>query len=749
MGIKLLLAIIAACLFTTLQAQKQVKPDVLVYKNTYIIGSQDSKNEIIAKAAHVIPTDNQYEALKDEFIGFVSFGPNTFTKLEWGSGKEDPKIFDLKHLDTDQWCAAIKSAGMKKVIFTAKHHDGFVLWQSRYTDHGIMSTGFKNGHGDILKDLSLSCKKYGLKLGIYLSPADLFQIEDKNGLYGNMSSFKNRTIPSQVNERPFKDKRQFQYRVDDYNEYFLNQLFELLTEYGPIYEVWFDGAHPKTKGGQRYNYAAWRDLITRLAPQAIIFGKEDVRWCGNESGMTRDTEWNIIPFDANPGEMEVFKDLTDEDLGSREKLYRAKYLHYQQAETNTSIREGWFYRDDLYQKVRSADDIFDIYERAVGGNSTFSLNIPPNREGRFSNEDVNVLAKVGQRIRDGYQKNLLNDSDVDKVLIDQDEKTAKEWKEGDLDLIMSLPKKIKFNRFVIQESIQTRGERIERHALDVWSEGQWKQVAMGTNVGYKRILRFPFQETDRIRLRILNSRANPTLVGIGAYNIPNRPPSLEIARNAEGKIVIMPIKSEFLWKPHHEDILKNMNSNFKIYYSEDGSTPSHSSKEYISEFESTSKFIKAVAIDNEGEQSVIAAKELGIPKVKWSLISVSSSMEGKNGQAIFDESADSYWQSDTTGINQYVVIDLGTSYSIAAFSYTPQRRHAEGMLQSGNISFSEDGKNWDKVENFEFGNLINDPTTRTYRLKNVKSGRFIKIASTFIAGGGKSLAIAELDVLTK
>ena len=178
--------------------------------------------------------------------------------MEWGNGMEDPKVFDLKELDTDQWCEAMKAAGMKLVILTAKHHDGFVLWQSRYTTHGIMSSNFQGGKGDIMKSLSESCRKYGLKLGIYLSPADLYQIESPDGLYGNLSKPTKRTIPREVEGRPFANTTRFEFVVDDYNEYFLNQLFELLTEYGPIDEVWFDGAHPKRKGGQQYDYHASR-----------------------------------------------------------------------------------------------------------------------------------------------------------------------------------------------------------------------------------------------------------------------------------------------------------------------------------------------------------------------------------------------------------------------------------------------------------------------------------------------------------
>lgn len=353
---KVLLPVLGILFMTDMYAQSSK----IRYANTIEVTANDTKETIINKAVHIIPTGNQWEALKNEFIAFIHFGPNTFTRMEWGNGKEDPKIFALKNLDTDQWCEAMKAAGMKMVIFTAKHHDGFVMWQSRYTKQGIMSSNFRNGQGDVLKDLSVSCQKYGLKLGVYLSPADMYQIENPEGLYGNLSKYTKRTIPREVPGRPFQNKTKFEFVVDDYNEYFLNQLFELLTEYGPIHEVWFDGAHPKRKGGQTYNYASWKKLIKTLAPNAVIFGREDVRWCGNEGGGTRATEWNVVTYPHNPDTASHFDDMTDIDLGSRDKLYAGKFLHYQQAETNTSIREGWFYRDDTRQKTRSTDDVFDI-----------------------------------------------------------------------------------------------------------------------------------------------------------------------------------------------------------------------------------------------------------------------------------------------------------------------------------------------------------------------------------------------------
>ncbi|MCL1668303.1 alpha-L-fucosidase [Elizabethkingia ursingii] len=452
----------------------------IIPANTIAIAPTDSKELIIEKAAHVIPTKNQLDALRNEFIAFIHFGPNTFTRMEWGNGMEDPKIFDLKELDTDQWCKSLKDAGMKMVILTVKHHDGFVLWQSRYTDHGIASTNFKNGQGDILKELSKSCQKYGLKLGVYLSPADLFQIENPKGLYGNLSQYTKRTIPREVPGRPFSNKTKFEFEVDDYNEYFLNQLFEILTEYGPIHEVWFDGAHPKTKGGQKYNYEAWKKVIHTLAPKAVIFGQGDVRWCGNEAGVTRKTEWNVLPFNNKDlTEITGLTDWEEDNIGRRDRLYNGHFLHYQQAEIDTSIREGWFYRDDVYQKVRSADDVFDIYERSVGGNATFILNVPPNREGKFSDQDVKVLSETGKRIRETYGKDLLKNAKGPKQVLDHNDTTYSLLNNNQL--IIETPTPVTVNRIVLQEAVSTHSERVENHAVDAWIDGAWKELAAATN----------------------------------------------------------------------------------------------------------------------------------------------------------------------------------------------------------------------------------------------------------------------------
>ncbi len=713
-------------------------------RNTIKIEASDSKEAIIEKASHVVPTANQLSALHNEFIAFIHFGPNTFTRMEWGNGMEDPKVFDLKELDTDQWCEAIKAAGMKMVILTVKHHDGFVLWQSRYTTHGIMSSNFRNGKGDVLKDLSESCRKYGLKLGVYLSPADLFQIEHPQGLYGNLSKYTKRTIPRQVEGRPFSNKTTFQFEVDDYNEYFLNQLFEILTEYGPIHEVWFDGAHPKTKGGQTYNYPAWKELIHKLAPQAVIFGREDVRWCGNESGNTRKTEWNVIPYQDNPNTMTQFSDLTDRDLGSREQLYKGKYLHYQQAETNTSIREGWFYRDDTHQRVRSTDDVFDIYERAVGGNSTFLLNIPPNREGKFSPADTKVLNETGQRIRDTYNLNLLANAGGPQQVLDNNPNTYLLLDKDPREIVLTTPTPITINRFLIQEAVATHGERVEQHTLEAYIDGGWKEIAHGTNIGYKRILRFPQVTTNKLRVRFPQVRFTPAISNIPAHYYDTRPPQVTSHRDYQGMVIIQPVQHEFNWNDHGENIASNLNAGYKIYYTTDGTEPTDKSAQYQEPFKMDAGQLKAVAILNN-LTGTVHTERYGFIKKEWKLLQASSESEKHAAALAFDEKPETYWSTKASG-KHYLAVDLSRTQTITGIAYTPQKENAEGMISKGVVQVSNDGKTWKEAGRFTFGNLINDPTKRYHDLPASVKARYLRIDVSEIAAGKNAASIAELDI---
>lgn len=733
--------LLGALLFSEVQAQQTDLP----FQSTIPIEKGDSPETILRKAAHVVPTPNQMKALQNEFIAFIHLGPNTFTRMEWGNGMENPEVFDLKELDTDQWCSALKEAEMKMVILTVKHHDGFVLWQSRYTQHGIMATNFREGKGDILQDLSKSCKKYGLKLGVYLSPADLYQIENAKGLYGNLSKYTKRTIPREVPNRPFKNKTKFEFEVDDYNEYFLNQLFEILTEYGPVDEVWFDGAHPKTKGGQKYNYPAWKKLIKALAPNAVVFGREDLRWCGNESGNTRATEWNVIPFSENPNTTSTFPDMTKDDLGSREQLYKGNYLHYQQAETNTSIREGWFYRDDTHQKVRSADDVFDIYERSVGGNSTFLLNIPPNRDGKFSPRDVEVLQEVGGRIKDTYGNNLLKNAKGPKQVLDNSNQTYLLLKPGQQDFVITTQTPVTINRLLIQEAIDVNSERVEQHAVDAWVDGAWKEIAHATNIGYKRILRFADVTTDKIRIRIPEARLTPAISNVSAHYYQSRPPQLSFKRQVNGLVTIEPLKQAFNWKSHGENTAANLNQGFKIYYTTDGTEPDVTSNEYTVPFRMDKGELKAISILNQ-QKGALHQEQLGFIKQGWKLLAASSEEQKQAASATFDENPDTYWTSKEGTEPPFIAIDLGKTNTLNGFAYTPQKQHAKGMIEKGVIKISNDGINWEIVENFIFGNLINDPVKRYHYFKKPVTSRYVRMEAIEIAANGKVATVAEIDL---
>lgn len=711
------------------------KEKVLTMKTNSTISI--SKNDvlvekIIEKAAHVVPTENQYNAFKNNFMAFIHFGPNTFTGREWGTGKENPKVFDLKTLDTDQWCKTIKAAGMTKIIITAKHHDGFCLWQSRYTKHGIMSTNFLDGKGDVLKSLSESAKKYNLKLGIYLSPADLYQIENKEGLYGNLSKYTQRTIPRKVTGRPFKDKRTFIFKVDDYNEYFLNQLFELLTEYGEIHEVWFDGAHPKRKGGQKYYATAWLKLIKTLAPKAVIFGKSDLRWCGNESGNTRKSEWNIIPYQKDPREengMGDKYDISSENIGSVEKLLTAHYLHYQPAEIDTSIRHGWFYRNDDEQQVRNANDVFDIYERSVGGNAILLLNIPPNKEGKFSDRDVKVLNEAGKRIKKTYGKNLLENVKGDALIFDNDIESYKVCKENKI--VFETPKPITINRLSIQEAIKTHGERVAVHRLEAWIKNSWKTVAKATNIGYKRTLRFQDITAKKFRLVIEKSRAIPAIANITAHYYKASPPTLYVQRNLKGMVSIKPKKHHFNWKSHGKSQAIQQ-KNFAIHYSIDRGKMITYKKPFFCESGTIKTF--AIVKNEKGETTTTV---LGIIKKDWII--------NHEANAAIDANKNTFWTSKEN--NKSLIIDLKKPKKIKGFAYTPQTFNKIGMIEKGTISLSKNGKKWKKIGTFEFGNLINDPTQRTYYFKKSVLGRYVKIEILKIAGNYKIATVAEIGFI--
>ncbi len=717
----------------------------------------ENTKKIMLKAVSCKPHPRQVAYQKNEFLAFIHFGVNTFTGREWGTGLEDPSIFNPQHLDTDQWCKVIKDAGMKMVIFGAKHHDGFCLWQTRYTNQSVSQSPWKNGSGDVLKELAASCKKFGLKLGIYLSPADLFQIEHPQGLYGNGSEYSERIIPRSTEGKPFKDQRQFKYVVDDYNEYFMNQLFELLTEYGPVYEVWFDGAHPKRKGGQKYTYNQWYDLIRELAPQAVIAIKgPDVRWCGNEAGRTRPAEWSVIPIGGQPDHWN-WPDMMDEDLGSLEKieyqLDRGGFLHWYPAETNTSIRHGWFWRDEQ-QYVKSAEEILDVWYRSVGGNSTFLLNIPPNRDGLFSERDIKVLSSVGQILRKTFEVNLVSGATAvssserstkysAKMILDGDTSTCwmpPEWTRH-AELEIKLPEVRRFNRLVIQENIADFSQRISRFAIDAFVEDDWLQIAEGTTVGYKRICQTSTVSTDKIRLRVLNSRVCPTISNFGLYYEEVRVNAPIISRNKDGLVSIE-------CRPQGP----------VIHYTIDGTSPNINSQVYTKPFSlCTAGTIKAFALHPQNnKQSELVSRDFDICPAKWKVIGVSSEQVDNNEEGIRAIDGDpgtnwiTRWRPDAPEHPHFIAIDLGEVLELSGFTYTPRTNaNYNGTIHHYAFFISKDGKNWgEPILKGKFDNIVNDPSKKYVYFDHKVHTRFIKLVALSEIRGNPWASAAEIGVIT-
>lgn len=453
--------------------------------NFILLDPSENLDSIVNKAAHLGPSPRQFAWQEMEFTFFIHFGMNTFTDREWGEEGTDPVNFNPTELDARQWARVARMAGAKLMIVVAKHHDGFCLWPSKYTDYSVRNSPWKNGKGDVIKDVAEACREYDIKLGIYLSPWDI-----NSPIYG----------------------------TDEYNEYFKNQLRELLTNYGEISEVWFDGACGEGPNGKRqvYDWQGYYQVMRELAPDAVIAVMgPDVRWVGTESGYGRETEWSVVPVSGEIMKMieestvesmanMAFVPLIDPqqpDLGSREKLAGSAGLVWYPSEVDVSIRPGWFYHSNQDSLVKSPEELVDIYYSSVGRNSLLLLNVPPEQRGLIHENDVASLKGMREILDATFDTNLV----VNSITTEDPYQFIYEIKEDQ-----------SFNTILLQENIRN-GQRIEEFVVEAISGGEWKEVARGATVGYKRLLRVENITARSVRLTVISSRGEPEIKFFGVY----------------------------------------------------------------------------------------------------------------------------------------------------------------------------------------------------------------------------------------
>jgi alpha-L-fucosidase len=462
------------------------------------------KKEVAPAPLYPVPTEQQMVWHEMEMNAFVHFTTNTFTDLEWGYGDESPAIFNPTQLDPSQWASVLKETGFKTLILTCKHHDGFCLWPSQYTEHSVKNSPYKNGQGDVVKEVAEACKKYGLRFGVYLSPWDRNHPE-----YG----------------RPA------------YIEYYRNQLRELFTGYGPVFEMWFDGANGgdgyyggarekrRIDGATYYDWPATLELVRSMQPDVLFFSDAGphLRWVGNERGVAGETNWNTITNDTLYAGKPNIEHLLN--TGSPDG---AKWIP---AEVDVSIRPGWFYHAKEDSLVKTPEQLFDIYLTSVGRGSTLLLNIPPDRRGLFHENDVQSLKGFRQLLDQAFANNLaknavfkvssfrgkdkrygasqLNDGNKDTYWATDDGVHT-----GSIEIDLKKTQPVKF--VLLQEYIRL-GQRVQSFTVEAWVDNNWQQVAAGTTIGYKRILKLENLQTDKLRIQITASKASPVISNVAVY----------------------------------------------------------------------------------------------------------------------------------------------------------------------------------------------------------------------------------------
>jgi len=661
------------------------------------------------------PSENQMRVQEMEAYAFVHFSLNTYTDQSWGFGNEDVKLFNPEKSDCRQWARVCKESGMKGIIITAKHHCGFCLWPSKYTEYSVKNAPWKNGNGDMVREMADACKEYGLKLGIYLSPWD----------------------------RNSKD-----YGKPEYITYFRNQLTELLTNYGEIFEVWFDGANGgngyygganETRTIDRTTYYDWKNtyaLIHKLQPKCIIWNdggeRGDLRWVGTEDGYVGETNWSLLNATG------------DVPWGN---------LHFGvengnawvPTEVNTSIRPEWFYHPSEDTKVKTVPQLMDYYYHSIGRNGTMLLNFPIMPNGLIHPTDSTNGIEFAKAVKESFAVNLAENkkANASNVRVKSskfgaamavDGKKNTYWATDDnvktASLTIDFGKPTLFNRFLAQEYIRL-GQRVKAFTVEALVDGSWKELAKATTIGYKRILRFPSVNATKVRFNITDSKCCPVISNVGIYNAPVFLHAPSIGRNQSGEISISTDEVGPIF-----------------YYTLDGSEPTHNSTKYTGLVPTQGKVtVKAIAYDPaSGKSSPVSLEKFDISRKDWKIVGITD----ERATAIFDGDPASVWhQRDGKKMPIDLVIDLGNEYNVSGFKYLPdQNKWSSGIITHYQFYVSADNKDWKLVSEGEFSNIKNNPLMQIKTFESTPA-RYIKLSALKNTQGDDVAGYAEVDVMTK
>ena len=654
------------------------------------------------------PSARQLAWQKMEFYGFLHFTVNTFTDRDWGLGDEDPAVFNPTDFDADQIVSSGKAAGMKQLILTAKHHDGFCLWPSRLTEHCIRNSPFERGKGDIVRDIARACARHGLGFGVYLSPWDRNHAE-----YG----------------RPA------------YVEYYLAQLRELLTLYGPIQEVWFDGANGgdgfyggayETREIDGATYYRWPEiyaLVRRLQPQAVMFRDygTDVRWVGNEAGVAGDPCWPTMsgaPFTPALGNEGV----------------RGGSL-WNPAEVDVSVRHSWFWHADENEQVRSPANLLKLYLTSVGRGCCLLLNAPPDRRGRIDDADVAVLKDFRALLDGAFSRNFAARAQISASsvfgpgfeparLAAGGSWAAKESDRAGAWLQLDLPEPATFDLIRLREDTPY-GVRVDDYLVEIEQGRDWRELARHSCIGAQRIIRLDAPVTaQKVRLRVLAARASPVISEFGLFRLPEIVEDPVIARDEQGLVT-----------------LTVPGTGADLFYSLDGSTPS---VPYAAPIKwAGGGRVRAQARRRSGLASAVITVDYDIVKSGWRI--VSSNSDTAKALLSWDQSPDGDMCDAPPGQPLDVVIDLGRTY--VATGFTIQRgqwmSYGGAAPESCRVWLSEDGHAWGSpVLETELAALAACRSLQRLPFAHPVSGRYLRVHLPRAAGGKPGISLARVGITT-